>query len=186
MLKTTTILLLAITLAACAPDAETVHEEHEAMPTMSSSEFSTPTIHIGVVVTDLERAIEFYTGIIGMKEVGGFDLDADFGSISGLTGDLPLSVKTLKLEDSEEATQWKLMSFGTEVERDQYKYIQDDIGMQYTTILVENLRPFIERIEEANVPMLGETPIQLDSGVHFVLIQDPDGTFIELIGPMGE
>ena len=30
----------------------------------------------------------------------------------------------------------------------------------------------------------GETPIPLGPDSHFVLIKDPDGTFVELIGPL--
>ena len=33
------------------------------------------------------------------------------------------------------------------------------------------------------VKLLGDTPTSLDESTQFVLIQDPDGTFIELIGP---
>ena len=34
------------------------------------------------------------------------------------------------------------------------------------------------------VKLLGETPISLGGDSNFVLVQDPDGTFVELIGPM--
>ena len=46
------------------------------------------------------------------------------------------------------------------------------------------LKPVIERLKEKNVPFLGTTPTPLNENLHFVLVQDPDGIFIELIGPM--
>jgi hypothetical protein len=32
--------------------------------------------------------------------------------------------------------------------------------------------------------LLGDTPVALGEKDHFVLVQDPDGTIIELIGPL--
>lgn len=51
--------------------------------------------------------------------------------------------------------------------------------------MVSDLTPFVERIKARGVTLLGKAPVPLgDSGNHFVLVQDPDGIFIELIGPM--
>jgi hypothetical protein len=55
--------------------------------------------------------------------------------------------------------------------------------MQYITIMVNSLEPFLERIKEHKVKLMGDTPIPLGETDNFVLVQDPDGTIIELIGP---
>lgn len=139
---------------------------------------------VGVVVSDLQQSIGFYTEVIGMKVVSGFDIDEDFSRISGLTGGIPFSVKVLKLEDHPEANVWKLISFGKGTGHPRPSHIQDDTGMQYITLHVKSLAPFLERIKKHGVQLLGETPVPMDSERHFALIQDPDGTFIELIGPL--
>lgn len=146
-----------------------------------NSEFSNPTIQFGVVVSDMEKSLAFYKDIIGMVEVGGFDIDEAFGKTSGLTGGEPFSVKILKLEDSEAANQFKMVSFGN-TDGTKSTYIQDDVGVQYTTIFVKSMKPFLERLAANNIPLLGDTPTTLGDGRRFVLIQDPDGIFIELIG----
>jgi len=152
----------------------------------AQSEFSSTTIGIGVVVSNLERSLDFYTGVVGLKKVGGFEVNEDFSKKSGLTGGLPFEVTVLKLEDEPEATQWKLMSFGKDAPAQVPRYVQDVIGMSYITINVTDLTPFLERIKKNKVKLLGETPIPLGSSGdrQFVLISDPDGTLIELIGPM--
>ena len=43
----------------------------------AQSEFSSTTIGIGVVVSDLEKSLDFYTDVIGLKKVGGFDVNED-------------------------------------------------------------------------------------------------------------
>ena len=146
-------------------------------------EFSSGTISVGVIVSDLERSVEFYTGVIGMTKTGGFAVNVEFSKKSGLTGGQPFEVTILKLKNNEQSTEWKLMSFDKKAVHDHSKFIQDDTGVQYITIFVTSMKPFLERITKNDVRILSETPTLLEDGRHFVLIQDPDGTFIELIGP---
>lgn len=149
------------------------------------SDFTGGAIHVGVVVKDLEVSTAFYTDVIGMKKTGEFDVDSAFGKASGLTGGLAFHVDVFKLQDQPEAAQFKLMSFAKDAKSPKSTHIQDALGIQYVTLNVTDLTPFVARIKAAGVPFLGETPIPLfDTGNHFVLVQDPDGTFIELIGPM--
>ena len=151
---------------------------------MAQSEFTNNTIGIGVVVADINKSLDFYLNVIGMKKTGEFDVNAEFGKVSGLTGGVPFHVDVLKLADSPGAKTWKLMSFGKDAAHPMPKYIQDDTGMQYITLHVKSLEPFLKRIREHKVELLGETPVPLDADRHFVLVQDPDGTIIELIGPL--
>lgn len=150
----------------------------------AQNEFSSATIEFGVVVSDIEKSLDFYTNVIGMRKVGEFDVNEEFGKISGLTGGLPFHVDVLKLEDKPGATQWKLMSFEKDAAHPFSKYIQDDTGVQYITINVNSLKPFLERIKKHHIELLGDTPVPLGPDNHFVLISGPDGTIIELIGPL--
>lgn len=146
-------------------------------------EFSNPTIFVGSVVTDLAKSVDFYTNIIGMTKTGEFSVDGSKAKELGLTDGRPVDVKVLKLEDSPQANEWKLMSFGTKAGHKKPNYLHDDTGMQYITILVNHLNPIIERIEKNNIQILSGKPSQLGENRFFILIQDPDGTFVELIGP---
>lgn len=151
---------------------------------MAQSEFSSGLIGVGVVTKDITKSLDFYINVIGMTKVGEFDVDENFGKISGLTDGIAFHVDVLKLQDSPDANQWKLMSFKKEGSHPMPEYIHDDTGMQYITINVNSLDPVLKRIKENNVKLLGETPVPLGEKDHFVLVQDPDGTIIELIGPL--
>lgn len=146
--------------------------------------FASETIHIGVVVSDLEASLRFYEEAIGMQRASSFDIDEDFGQRSGLTGGVPVHVEVLQLGDGETATQWKLMTFGDRAASQENAYIYDHAGVQYITLFVNDLSAAIARLEAHDVELLGETPTPLPDGRHFVLVKDPDDTFIELIGPM--
>lgn len=155
-----------------------------AFGSYAQSNFSSKLIGVGVVVSDLERSLDFYINGIGMVKTGGFSLDEDFTKRSGLSDGVPFSITVLKLEDSPEANEWKLMSFGKKASHPKQDFIQDDVGMQYITINVKALKPVIQRLKQRDVPFLGSTPTPLNDKLQFLLVQDPDGNFVELIGPM--
>lgn len=150
----------------------------------SQSNFSSKLIGLGVVVSDLERSLDFYVNGIGMVKAYSFTINEEFSKRSGLSNGVPTSVTVLKLENSPDANEWKLMSFGKKATHPKQNFIQDDTGVQYITINVKALKPVIERLKQKNVPLLGSSPTPLNQNLHFVLVQDPDGTFVELIGPM--
>jgi len=146
-------------------------------------DFAKSGISIGVVVEDLNKSLNFYINVIGMVKTGEFSVDAAKSEELGLSKGNSFDVKVLKLENSENAPEWKLMSFGKKANHPKPTYVPDDTGVQYITIFVKSMKPFIERIQKHGVKMLGKTPSMLDDTRQFVLVQDPDGTFVELIGP---
>ena len=150
------------------------------------SNFSSKLIGMGVVVADLEKSLDFYVNAIGMVKAYSFTINEDFSKRSGLSNGVPAAVTVLKLENSPEANEWKLMSFGKKATHPKQNFIQDDVGVQYITINVKALKPIIERLKQRNVPFLGSSPTQLNRNSQLLFVQDPDGTFIELIGPMGD
>ena len=149
----------------------------------SPDDFAKSGISVGLVVEDLNKALDFYINVIGMVKTGEFSVDATKANELGLSNGNSFDVKVLKLENSENAAEWKLMSFGKKAGHAKSTYVPDDTGMQYITIYIKSMKPVLERIRKHGVKMLGKTPTMLDPNRQFVLVQDPDGTFIELIGP---
>ncbi len=147
----------------------------------AQNEYDKPFISIGVVVSDLETSLGFYKNIIGMTETGEFTVDESIAKTSGLTGGKPFHVKVLKLMDDPAAAEYKLMSFGNDLE-DADQHIQDQNGMQYITLFIKSTADVLKRLKDNNIKLLGETPILLPDGKTFILVQDPDGVFIEIIG----
>jgi hypothetical protein len=41
----------------------------------------------------------------------------------------------------------------------------------------------LERLKKAGVKTLGETPLDMGNHTRLIAVKDPDGNFIELIGP---
>ncbi|MBZ0258905.1 VOC family protein, partial [bacterium] len=63
----------------------------------TEEEFTSKVIQIGMIVSDLDASVKFYTDVVGLTEQPGFDVDGDFGKRSGLTDGTAFSVKVLKV-----------------------------------------------------------------------------------------
>ncbi len=150
----------------------------------AAGEFSKPIIDLGMVVKDSDRTAQFLTNAIGFKEVRGFAVTAELGKKIGLIDSHATTVRVFVLEDIEPATRLKVLSFpespGKQADQ---AHIHSTLGFRYLTLYVKDINRAVERLRQAKVPLLGETPVELGSGTWLVACKDPDGNFLELIGP---
>jgi catechol 2,3-dioxygenase-like lactoylglutathione lyase family enzyme len=146
--------------------------------------FSKPTIELGIVVADLEKSAKFYAEVVGMTEVKGFSAPAQVATKFGLTDNQAITVRKFVIADVEGAPALKLMAF-TEAQgvKPDQKFIHSTLGFSYLTLFVVDMGAAVERAEKAGVKMLGETPAKAGPKNYLTVFQDPDGNFIELIGP---
>ena len=150
----------------------------------ADSEFSKPIIDIGMVVKDLGRTALFLTNVIGFREVGGFPVSSELGKKIGLIEGHATQVRVFVLEEVEQATRIKLLSFPEAPgKQPDQAYIHSTLGIRYLTIYVNDLHRVLERVKKAAVPALGETPVEIRPGTWLLAVKDPDGNFIELLGP---
>lgn len=154
-----------------------------AQETMKS-EFSKPVIDIGLVVRDVAASAKFYTNAIGFTEVPGFPVSAELGRKIGLIDGHPVNVRLFVLGEGELATRIKLLCFPNVPSKNpDQTYIHSTIGIRYLTIYVSSTQKALERLRKAGVSSIGETPLDLGGGTKIIVVRDPDGNFIELIGP---
>ena len=94
-------------------------------------------------------------------------------------------IRVFVLGEGEGATKLKLMSFPTApgAKPDQ-SFIHSTVGISYLTLRVADMDATLARLKAAKVELLGETPANLSGNMYLTTVRDPDGNFIELIGPM--
>ncbi len=162
--------------------AGTPLNSHAAEP---ASEFSKATIDIGMVVKDAARTAGFLTNAIGFKEVPGFSATPELGKKIGLVDGHAVDVRMFVLGDGEQVTHLKVLSFPkAESKQPDQQTIHATLGMRYLTLFVKDMNRAMERLKQARIQPLGETPLDLGGGNYITVVKDPDGNFIELIGPM--
>lgn len=146
--------------------------------------FSKTVVDIGIVVKDAEKSARFYTEVLGLKEVKGFNVPADVTKRFGLTNGQPAEVRVFVLGDTEPATRIKIMAFpDAPGAKPGQKHIHTTLGLSYLTLNVSDMDASVARLKKANVKLLGETPAALGGSNFIAVFQDPDGNFIEFIGP---
>ena len=181
---TTTIRPLAVCaalLAASAPAFADHHGDKKAAPV-----FSKATADFGIVVKDIEASAKFYSEVVGLTEVKGFSVPGEKAKAIGLTDNKAVNVRVFVLnKDAEHKSSFKLMSFPDAPGKAQdQKFIHSTLGISYLTLFVNDMPSCLERLKKAGVELLGETPAPIGGKNYITVFRDPDGTFIELIGPM--
>ena len=151
------------------------------------SNFATKTIDLGCVVKDIDASVKFYTEAIGFKVAGGFKVPADFAKKSGLTNSKPLDIKVLTLGDGDGVTKFKLMQVEGSGSKYKNKHIDSKLGFSYITISIKSTDTALARLAKAGVKPIAKGPValpdNLDPSLALTIVRDPDGNFVELVGP---
>ena len=170
--------LSSVLLFAASP----ARSQNESSPAKT---FSSAVVDIGIVVRDLEKSATFYRDVLGLTEVKGFSVPAEKTTEFGLTDNQPATVRVFVLEESAKpGTKLKIMSFpeAPGAKQDQ-QFIHSTLGVSYLTFFVTDMDAAVARLAKAKVKLLGKTPAPLGGPSRITVFRDPDGNFIELIGP---
>ncbi len=162
--------------------------EAKVVPAEPAGEFSNLTIDLGVVVSDIDAAAKFYTQVIGFKEVKGFFVPAEMGRDAGLADSKPLGIRVFHLGEGPGATSLKLMQVeGSKPARQDQAFIHSTLGFSYITIRVKDTTVAMARLKQHGIKPLAKGPYALPAGfpqgIYLTVIRDPDGNFVELVGP---
>lgn len=151
-------------------------------PSCDNASESRGVIEIGLVCSDLDKSLDFYKNIIGMADAGGFEVEGQLGADLGLSDGRPFTIKKLKMIDSPTATILKLAHCTGVPDSLRLAYVHDAPGVQYLSIEVASTKPIKERLLKNGIKLLGKTPVSMGEGREFVMVQDPDGVFVEIVG----
>lgn len=178
---------LAVGLLAVCSQGPAVGKE----TARAAAPFSRTTIDLGVVVSDLDKSLAFYTEAIGMQQAGSFQVSAKMAGEVGLTDGAPLDIHVLTLGDGESATKLKLMQVKGAKQPGKpgdNRYIHSQFGFRYLTIYVSDADAALARLRERGIKTVGATPAPIPDDIApgkllLTIVRDPDGNLVELIGP---
>ena len=135
---------------------------------------------IGLVVSDIEKSEAFYTEVIGMEAAGEFSLTSAWSDEAGMAGGKPFSVKMFKMNSSPSATILKLAWFEETETRANMTDVGLTSGVNYLTLHYNDLAEVEKRVKDAGIDIVGRVA---GEGYQLFIIKDPDGIYIELVGP---
>ena len=155
----------------------------------SANNFSSQTIDLGVVVSDIEKSLSFYKEVVGFSEADGFEVKGDFPKQVGLTDGTPLKIHVLTLGEDEKATKLKLMEVSSSKPARVVKqpYIHTLTGFSYLTIFVNDVDLVLTNAKRKGYKPYAKSPQTLPEGlpqyICLLMLKDPDGNFVEIVGP---
>lgn len=160
----------------------------EAKDSGQSSSLSSSTVDFGIVVSDIEKSLEFYTEGLGFSEIATFEVPAEMGRDTGLSDGQPFTVHVLAAANEEGATKVKLMQFpqapGARIDN---SYIHSSYGVRYLTLFVKDVEKSLESARKQGARPIAKGPVSLPESVapnlQLAVVRDPDGNMIELVGP---
>ena len=135
--------------------------------------------HVGIVVSDMEKALRFYRDLLGLRDAG---VVAESGSfLDGLLGMRNTKIRTAKLAGEDGQTLIELLVFdspgGTEATP------LNAIGPTHVALTVADLDELYRRLSADGIAFNAPPRLSPDGGAKVAFCRDPDGTYIELVEP---
>ena len=131
--------------------------------------------HIGVCVTDMDKARHFYEGVFGFRSAFGFATDDPVSAqLLRLAPPASLDADYLWLD----GVLLELLAFDPAAPRQ--PRVMNEPGLTHLSFFVDDLDATVAAIEQFGGVVRADTNV----GVA-VFVEDPDGQMIELVGPGG-
>ena len=136
--------------------------------------------HFGIVVQDLERALDFYGGLLELKVIRRMDEHGPF--VDGILGQTAVSVTTVKMGGSSGETLLELLKFHSpEVMEQSNGRGLFGIGPTHLALTVSDLDVLCERLWAARIRFISAPQVSADGAAKVCFCSDPEGTPIELV-----
>lgn len=127
------------------------------------------SLEVGVVTTNVDAMADFYETFLGLSPQGALDFPG--GSMKRYT----LGANVLKLVSYDVAPAMPPTPGGGRAQA----------GLRYLTLVVKNVRQAAQQAADAGHPVV-EPPTDFPAvpGMGWCFVADPDGNWIELVGPL--
>jgi lactoylglutathione lyase len=151
----------------------------------------TEIIHANIVVRDVERSVKFYTELLGARIIRDWWGEGETTGIAmGFDRPAKWHAYMLRWGEGDEYAfpQIDLLQWLEPESVGEPYPVLNHIGIARVAFMVEDIGPICERLKAAGVEFISE-PVPMNpktergSRTFVVMLKDPDGIFIELVGP---
>jgi len=140
--------------------------------------------HIGICVSDWERALRFYRDLLGFQYLSELQ-------VAGEPTDTLLQLRNVTLRAiylERDGTRIELLHYPTPGHQgDGRPRAMNQLGLTHLSLRVDNLAATVDALKQAGVRILEKSRIDIPAfDAAAVFITDPDGTLIELVQAPGD
>jgi catechol 2,3-dioxygenase-like lactoylglutathione lyase family enzyme len=127
---------------------------------------SSPGIDLGIVVSDLDRSLHFYRGLLGLHHEGSNPVPG-----GGTMHRLWAAESMIKLVAPESAPDQPVIAGGLRA---------GALGLRYFTFSVADLDELMSDLKANDVPVIRDVT-EMGPGVRIAIVEDPDGNHVEFL-----
>jgi catechol 2,3-dioxygenase-like lactoylglutathione lyase family enzyme len=132
----------------------------------------------GIVCIDIDRMLEFYTGVLGLELVSDAQTTPEMSKRSGAT---PYGYRIVRLQTPYGERIKLAQPVNPPRQNPVPEWVHERQGYAYLTFVVADIREVIRRLEEHGVKLLSDETVEVRKGVHVLYCLDPEGNFIEFV-----
>ena len=134
--------------------------------------------HMGIVVSDMEKALYFYRDLLGLKIVK--DMNEKGQYIDKILNLHDVAVRTVKIA-ADDGNLIELLFFESHPAAKHKVKEMHGIGCSHVAFTVENLDADYERLRNGGIVFNSSPQYSPDDYAKVAFCKDPDGTLIELV-----
>ena len=134
--------------------------------------------HTGIVVTDMERSVEFYRDLLGLEPVIDFTEEGEYiNAISDLTG---VRLRMVKLV-AEEGGMVELLEYLSHPDQRAPGNRLCEIGPTHVSFTVDDVDAVYQAWSDKGIPFNSPPQVSPDGKAKVTFCRDPDGTSLEIV-----
>tara|TARA_B100001123_G_scaffold227713_1_gene256239 strand:+ start:557 stop:994 length:438 start_codon:yes stop_codon:yes gene_type:complete len=134
--------------------------------------------HTGIVVSNMERAVEFYRDVLGMTVWADFRDDSQFVQNATDVPNANIWMVKLKAEDGVSIELLQYLSHPQEIPPPQRSC---DVGCNHVALQVDDLEAMHEKLTAAGIRFHAPPAVSSDGGAKMAYCRDPEGVILELV-----
>ena len=134
--------------------------------------------HIGLVVLDIEKALEFYRDLLGLKIQSTSYEKGDF--INQMFAKENIELKTIKLSADDNAARIELLEFSSPKSNQDKKIELYNSGFTHIALTVNNLDEMYLRLRKAGIRFNSPPKLSSSGKLKVTFCRDFEGNYLEL------
>lgn len=134
--------------------------------------------HIGIVVRDLKKSVQFYEDLFGLVVANEMLENGKY--VEDLVGIKDASIKWAKLK-AKDGTVFELLEYQNSPFYEKENYPANRLGCSHVAISVKNIESIYEKLQKYNCKCNSEPLFSPDGKVKVMYCHDIDGTILEIV-----
>jgi lactoylglutathione lyase len=136
-------------------------------------------IETGVVCVDIDRMLQFYVEVLGLKLVSDAQASPEMSRKFGATPD---GFRIVRLQ-TPSGERIKLVRPGKVAPRQNANssFVFERQGTAYISFVIANIQDVARQLKDHHVRLMSDGPVEVRKGVIALFAQDPEGNFVEFV-----